>query len=435
MTRLISQASALLVATVVTGSTPAPARAQVGPVPLYLAFNDESSCAEPPEPSCQAARLVSATIDGPRSRVNWTRDIPAAESIQYGYVTPDGRFVAWFGLSRTAGPTVYLHDTVTGTTSSFGPFHGAMYLFGNPARPEVYLASNAGVTAFGPGGMRQIALPCLPFGLPAQLPGVSADGGHASIACAFGSDAWTAVFDTTSGATVTMQPGVGVVSAAGDALFLVDYVNGAYRLRRRALSGAILADVPHQGNGALKADVATGGVVAYLRSTPPNVFAIDGTTLTTTTSTTVAMSGFGNAPEPVLHEASGLVAAFFGGVDVADLRTGQLLVRAPLRGSLAGALVFGPPPPLAPVALVGAVTGSAVTLTWAAPTRPAAVTSYVLEVGSAPGLNDIFTGLDVGRQSSFAATGVPPGRYYVRVRAGNYAGLSAPSNEVMVQVP
>ena len=206
-------------------------------------------------------------------------------------------------------------------------------------------------------------------------------------------------------------------------------------MRRRALSGAILADVPHQGNGALKADVATGGVVAYLRGTTPNVLAINGTTLATTTSTSLGLSGFGNAPEPVLHEASGLVAAFFDGVDVADLRTGQLLVRAPLRGSLAGALVFGPPPPLAPVALERAVTGSAVTLTWAAPTRPAAVTSYVLEVGSAPGLNDIFTGLDVGRQSSFAATGVPPGRYYVRVRAGNYAGLSAPSNEVMVQVP
>ena len=345
MTRWMSRCLVLLAATVVAAASPSPAQAQGGPVPLYLAFNDESSCAGPPEPSCQAARLVSATIDGPRSRVNWTRDIPAAESIQYGYVTPDGRFVAWFGLSRTAGPSVYLHDTVTGTTSSFGPFHGAMYLFGNPARPEVYLASNAGVTAFGPGGMRQIALPCLPFGLPAQLPGVSADGGQASIACAFGSNAWTAVFATTSGATVTMQPGVGVVSAAGDALFLVDYVNGAYRLRRRALSGAILADVPHQGNGALKADVVTGGVVAYLRSTPPNVFAIDGTTLTTTTSTTVAMSGFGNAPEPVLHEASGLVAAFFDGVDVADLRTGQRLVRVPLRASLAGALVFGPPPP------------------------------------------------------------------------------------------
>lgn len=435
MSRWMSPAAVMLAAIVAPVATPASARAQAGPAPLYLAYNDESSCAGPPEPSCQVARLVSATIDGPRSRVNWTREIPPAAHIQYGYVTPDGRFVAWLGLSGTTGPAVYLHDTVSGTTSSFGPFHGAGYLVGNPARPEVYLASNAGVTAFGPAGARHIALPCTPFVLPAQLPGVSADGRRASIACALGPDASTAVFDTVTGAVVTIQPGIGVISAAGDALFLVDYVNGAYRLRRRALSGAILADVPHQGNGALKADVATGGVVAYLRSAPPNVFAIDGTTLATTTSSTVTMSGFGNSPEPVLHETSGLVAAFFNGVEVADLRTGHLVVRAPMRASPLGALVFGPPLPLAPVALTSVVNSSVVTLGWGAPVRPEAVTRYVLEVGSAPGLRDIFTGFDVGLQTSFSANGVPPGRYYVRVRAGNYAGLSAPSNEVVVQVP
>ena len=43
-------------------------------------------------------------------------------------------------------------------------------------------------------------------------------------------------------------------------------------------------------------------------------------------------------------------------------------------------------------------------------------------------------GLDVGLQTSFGASNVPPGTYYVRVRAGNYSGLGAPSNEVEVQV-
>lgn len=59
----------------------------------------------------------------------------------------------------------------------------------------------------------------------------------------------------------------------------------------------------------------------------------------------------------------------------------------------------------------------------------------MLEVGSAPGRSDIFTGLDVGLQTSFAASGVPPGRYYVRVRTANDTGVSAPSNDVVVQVP
>ena len=37
--------------------------------------------------------------------------------------------------------------------------------------------------------------------------------------------------------------------------------------------------------------------------------------------------------------------------------------------------------------------------------------------------------------TSFGASSVPPGTYYVRVRAGNYTGLGAPSNEVVLAMP
>jgi hypothetical protein len=63
------------------------------------------------------------------------------------------------------------------------------------------------------------------------------------------------------------------------------------------------------------------------------------------------------------------------------------------------------------------------------------VSRYVLEAGSGPGLSNVLSGLDVGPLSSYAASGVPSGTYYVRVRAGNYAGLGAPSNEIVVTVP
>ncbi|MEZ5292394.1 MAG: fibronectin type III domain-containing protein [Vicinamibacterales bacterium] len=62
-------------------------------------------------------------------------------------------------------------------------------------------------------------------------------------------------------------------------------------------------------------------------------------------------------------------------------------------------------------------------------------TRDVMEAGTAPGRSDIVAALDVGLQTSLTASGVPPGTYYVRVRAGNYTGLSAPSNEVAVTVP
>ena len=41
----------------------------------------------------------------------------------------------------------------------------------------------------------------------------------------------------------------------------------------------------------------------------------------------------------------------------------------------------------------------------------------------------------LGRVTSFAGPDVPPGRYFVRVRAVNANGTSAPSNDVVIDVP
>ena len=110
---------------------------------------------------------------------------------------------------------------------------------------------------------------------------MSADGARASIATSLGSGASTVVFDTVTGATVAAQPGIGVISAAGDTLFLIEFDNGVYRLRHRSLSGTLLADASHPGSGALKADSATGGVVSYFRRGTPNIYALDAISLAT----------------------------------------------------------------------------------------------------------------------------------------------------------
>ena len=62
------------------------------------------------------------------------------------------------------------------------------------------------------------------------------------------------------------------------------------------------------------------------------------------------------------------------------------------------------------------------------------VTGYLLEVGSQPSAADLAS-VALGRVTAFAGAAVPPGRYFVRLRAVNANGTSAPSNEVVIDVP
>ncbi|WP_395700282.1 hypothetical protein [Aquabacterium sp.] len=62
-------------------------------------------------------------------------------------------------------------------------------------------------------------------------------------------------------------------------------------------------------------------------------------------------------------------------------------------------------------------------------------TSYRLEAGSAPDLADLADADLGGTATSFAASGIGAGTYYVRVRARNACGLSGPSNQLAVVVP
>jgi hypothetical protein len=140
-----------------------------------------------------------------------------------------------------------------------------------------------------------------------------------------------------------------------------------------------------------------------------------------------------------------------GGTDVANVDVGlttQLTTPAPagiyfVRIRARNACGLGAPsnevrlvvgcagPPSPPSTLSATVAGDVVTLTW--PAAAGEPTAYSIEVGSAPGLSDLLI-FDAGSRLTFAGK-APRGTYFVRVRARNACGASAPSVEQIVVVP
>lgn len=414
----------------------APADARQAPSTLYVVFNDISPCGSMPFPGCPVTRVMRATVAPDHGRIDWVRDVPKLFDIKEAYVTPDGGTLVYLGISLATGPGVYLHDVATGGTTTVAPFHGAKILLGNPVRPEVYLFDGTGATALSPSGIRRIDLPCPPN----DRAGISADGRRASVTASCGpvplSTAGTIVFDSMTGAVVSNQPLYGKVSAGGDVLVTREFANGVFLLQRRdVVSGHLLTAVANPGF-EMVVDAGSGDVLTYDRGSH-SVHVMDGVSLAVKWSTPFGTAIAANGPEPVIDPANGMLFAALdgGGVYIADTRGRRLLGYAYFAASTWARLAVGPPPPAAPGLMPAVVQGQAVHLSWRAGGAPAALTRYLLDVGSAPGLSDIFSGLDVGLQTSFGASGVPPGTYYVRVRAGNYSGLGAPSNEVVVQVP
>jgi hypothetical protein len=89
-------------------------------------------------------------------------------------------------------------------------------------------------------------------------------------------------------------------------------------------------------------------------------------------------------------------------------------------------------PPAAPSSLTSSVSGSNVTLVWAA--SSGSPSSYVVEAGSSSGAANLANS-DLGTATtSYTAAGVGAGTYYVRLRARNACGTSAASNEIVVVV-
>jgi hypothetical protein len=99
-------------------------------------------------------------------------------------------------------------------------------------------------------------------------------------------------------------------------------------------------------------------------------------------------------------------------------------VAPPPGGTLAGT----------PSNLAATILGTTVTLNWTAPASGGAPSTYIVEAGSFAGAANLAVASTNSPAPGATFAGVPPGTYFVRVRAANALGSGAASNEIVVTV-
>jgi hypothetical protein len=208
-------------------------------------------------------------------------------------------------------------------------------------------------------------------------------------------------------------------------------------------SGAVLAsaNVTGPGNVFLARDPRTGHIWFANNG---RVRVMDGSMLAT-----IAERGFtfGTAPatlafdpdRPIVYigwkatsEADNLPAHFvvFNTETMAVEAEADILL--PRLGYVA-ALVLGPRPPRVE-ALSADVNGASVTLSWTTG-RSRQATRLIVEAGSQHGMANLARFVLPPGQAGLLVPDVPPGTYFVRVRAANATGEGLASNEITVTVP
>ena len=92
---------------------------------------------------------------------------------------------------------------------------------------------------------------------------------------------------------------------------------------------------------------------------------------------------------------------------------------------------------LVPAVITGLSTsssGSNVTISWQTPSVGCAPTAYMIQAGSAPGLSNLANFSTGNSRTTFSASGVGSGTYYIRVIGTNAAGAGGPSGDVALTV-
>lgn len=90
--------------------------------------------------------------------------------------------------------------------------------------------------------------------------------------------------------------------------------------------------------------------------------------------------------------------------------------------------------PVPPSGLNASVSSRVISLSWTPPSTGATPTSYVVDVGTISGSSNLGS-FNTGSTATSVSGTVPPGRYFIRLRTRANTLLSAPSSEVIVDVP
>jgi hypothetical protein len=406
---------------------------------------------------CEPGFLLDIDVDATRLRAR--TPIAKARYRSFGpAVTADSRFVIWTGSEGLSDqPTLSALDRANMTVFT-RPLYGSAPALTYPNAVAAFYTQFAAsgprtVVTLTPQGERPLVSDDCPLG---WLTGISDDGERLFMDC-------LGYFNVVSLSTATLTR----ISAAGwtrsvpnregTAIFSSEgLVNSQNVLRRYdALTGAVLTErvvgpSTTAGPRLLGVDPRTGDLYTFVPNTPAgaargDLSVLDGTTLSTLATLPIAPFPVSDGRIAIAFDRDGPRAFVLWSYD--DGRSGRRTAIATLDTAgftLGEPIDFGVrswPVGIAMVPMPGraqdlrsTVAGSQVTLDWTQSRGSGITTGFVLEVGLSPAATHLTFSLPPD-ESTVTATGVPPGRYYVRVRASNAREVGAASNEVEVVVP
>ena len=190
---------------------------------------------------------------------------------------------------------------------------------------------------------------------------------------------------------------------------------------------------------ASTAVVAIGAVLAGCgTSTPTGPTAIDpstvprdvssAATLTTSNASRPSPEGSANTQTTVAWSCFAATSGAFDAASNCPTQRGS-------QGHSTQSVAVSPVITAAPTSLQFYLQGNTVVLSWTPPPAPNTPTSYVIEAGTTSGATNIAV-FDTGSTGTIlTVSGVPPGTYFVRVRARDASGGGPASNEVTVIIP